>query len=142
MRYWDTSGIVALLVDEAKSSSVASVHEADIEIATWWGTPVECLSALARRERDAELDPAEMRDALSRLRELSAAWTAVVPTESLRRSASRLLRVHPLRAADALQLAAAATMSDADPSRQSFVTLDNRLAAAAEREGFEVIQPG
>jgi predicted nucleic acid-binding protein len=52
-----------------------------------------------------------------------------------------LLRVHPLRAADALQLAAAIIAADSEPRSLAFVTLDDRLARAAEREGFPVVEP-
>jgi predicted nucleic acid-binding protein len=55
--------------------------------------------------------------------------------------ATRLLRVHPLRAADALQLAAAIIAAEDDPRSLPFVTLDDRLALAAEREGFPVVDP-
>ncbi len=54
----------------------------------------------------------------------------------------RLLRVHPLRAADAFQLAAAIAAADESPRSLPFVTFDSRLARAAEREGFPVIELG
>jgi len=46
-----------------------------------------------------------------------------------------------LHAADALQLAAAVAAADDSAAQLPFVTLDTRLALAAQREGFEVIQP-
>jgi predicted nucleic acid-binding protein len=46
--------------------------------------------------------------------------------------------VHILRAADALQLAAAVVVAEGLPSSLDIVTLDERLAAAARREGFTV----
>ncbi len=51
----------------------------------------------------------------------------------------RFLRVHPLRAADALQLAAAFVLADRRPSTLELVTLDDRLAVAARKEGFVVL---
>jgi hypothetical protein len=50
----------------------------------------------------------------------------------------RLLRVHPLRAGGALQLAAAIIAADFQPNALEFVTLDARQADAAEREGFRI----
>jgi hypothetical protein len=47
----------------------------------------------------------------------------------------RLLRVHPLRAAGALQLAAALEWAGAPPDGE-LVTFDERLREAAVREGF------
>lgn len=54
--------------------------------------------------------------------------------------AHRLLRVHPLRAADALQLAAATIAAERRPPTLTFVTLDDRLRAAADREGFRIVE--
>jgi len=51
-----------------------------------------------------------------------------------------LLRIHPLRAADSLQLAAALTVAEQEPSSLSFVCLDQRLAEAAIREGLPTIE--
>ena len=60
------------------------------------------------------------------------------PTDRLHALAQRMLRVHALRAADALQLAAALLASDEEPAGLEVVTLDSRLADAARREGFRV----
>ena len=56
--------------------------------------------------------------------------------------ATRLLRVQPLRAADSLQLASAIVAAEDQPQSHEFVTLDERLALAAQREGFTVLVPG
>lgn len=61
------------------------------------------------------------------------------PTNKLRSLAGRLLAVHPLRAADALQLAAALRWCEDEPGGKAFVCLDDRLRAAARREGFSPI---
>jgi predicted nucleic acid-binding protein len=104
----------------------------------WWDTPVEITSALSRRERDGGLALAEVTAAIERLRALQRAWHEVIPTDSLRSRARRLLRVHPLRAADSLQLAAALSIAGDDPASVSFVSLDRRLVDAARREGLDV----
>jgi predicted nucleic acid-binding protein len=65
-------------------------------------------------------------------------WSEVVALEPVRRQAERLVSVHPLRAADALQLGAALVATDLDPGGLEFVTLDERLATAALKEGFTV----
>lgn len=141
MRFWDSSALVALLVDELSSGPVREAHERDIAMTTWWGTEVECVSALARLEREGRLDPGELTDGVDRLDELAAGWLEVEPTSRLRQSAMRLLRVHALRAGDALQLAAAVEAAEQRPQLLPFVTLDDRLALAADREGFPVVVP-
>jgi predicted nucleic acid-binding protein len=112
--------------------------EDDPAIVTWWGTPIECVSAITRLERDQHLDAAGVREALARLRAVAETWTEVPAVPLVREQATRLLRLHPLRAADAVQLAAALVASDFEPGSLEFVTLDQRQATAAEREGFRV----
>ncbi len=76
---------------------------------------------------------------MDRLGLLAASWVEIEPVEQVRRRAIRLLRLHPLHAADALQLAAALTAADEDPQRLDVVSSDDRLSAAARREGFRVL---
>ena len=104
----------------------------------WWGTEIECVSAVARLEREDALAEPAMTAALVRLDLLAEAWNEVQPVAAVRSTARRLLRVHPLRAADALVLAAAVVAAEGVPASLDLVTLDERLAAAARREGFAV----
>jgi uncharacterized protein len=141
MRFWDSSAIVPLLVSEAASPSIQRAFERDPEIVAWWGTELECVSALVRHEREGTLQAASLLDALDRLTALSMAWREVLPVAKVRQVATRLLRVHVLRAADALQLGAAIVASEDQPATLPLVTLDERLAQAAEREGFTIVRP-
>lgn len=138
MRFWDTSAIIPMLVAEAVTRAVETIYRADPEQVVWWGTPVECMSALARLERDGALAAADVAAARARLDALASAWHEVQPTETVRRAAIRLLRVHPLRAADSLQIGAAWTAAEGRPETLGIVTFDARLRDAAEREGFAV----
>ena len=61
------------------------------------------------------------------------------PSQNLRDHALRLVAVHPLRTADALQLAAAVIWREARTANAGFACLDDRLRAAALREGFDVV---
>jgi predicted nucleic acid-binding protein len=130
---------VPLLVDEPASESLLSILRADGGLIVWWGTPVECVSALARREREGDLPVAAANTTIARLRALEPSWIEVSPSIRLRGLALRLLRTHPLRAADSLQLAAALVAAEDDPGALGFVCLDERLAIAAQREGFTVV---
>ena len=141
MRFWDTSAILPVLVEEPASGPVARELGFDRLVVVWWGTRLECLSAIARRERVGSLEHGAVATAIGRLDEIAAAWTEVEPTDRIRATAARLLRTHPLRAADSLQLAAAIIAADGAPAALPFVTLDARIALAAEREGFPVIRP-
>lgn len=139
MRYWDSSAILPLVVDEVRSADMLALIDGDPAIVTWWGSRVECVSALARLEREQSLALPNMRAAIARLEAWSREWIEVPAIDDVRTHASRLLRTHALRAADALQLASAIVASDFEPSALAFVSLDVRLSAAAEREGFPVM---
>lgn len=141
MRFWDSSAIVPLLVAEPEHAIAAAELERDPEIIAWWATPIECVSALSRLEREDAIGPEGIRAAIGRLDRLVSTWHEVQPTAAVRQRAIRLLRVHPLRAADAMQLAAAVAAAEEEPATLGFVTFDDRLADAAEREGFEVQRP-
>ena len=143
MRYWDASaGVPLLTLEEATPTTLGPLAE-DAGIVTWWGTRVECVSALARRGREGALRESDVADAIGRLDALAEGWSEVTAGEGLRRTAVRLLRAHPLRAADALQLAAAIASADGNPTTLPFLAFDDRLADAASREGFIVVgRPG
>ena len=136
MKFWDASGIVPLLVRQARTRDMEHLLAQDPAVVTWWGTLVECLSALMRLVREGRLADDDVRDAERRLHELRNGWDEVLPGEACRRTAERMLRVHALRAADALQLAAALIAADHDPSRLELVCLDQRLIEAGRKEGF------
>ena len=139
MRFWDSSALIPLLLGEAKQKRMLSLIEQDPRVAVWWGTPVEIYSAIARRERAGQLGPAEASEALLVLEALTEGWLEIQPAIQVRKTAQRLLRVHPLRAADALQLAAALSAFGGSSPSGTFVCLDDRLLDAARREGLRVL---
>ena len=139
MKFWDASAIVPLLVAESTTRSLQALANQDSDLLVWWGSQVECASALARLERGALLDVKGAASAFDRLKQLANGWHEIEPSETVRENALRFLRVHPLRAADALQLAAAFLAAERRPSTLEVVTLDERLADAARKEGFELI---
>lgn len=136
MKFWDASALVPLLVAEPTTRALQALAVRDSDMLVWWGSGVECVSALARLERDAALDGMQARAAYERLDELAHGWHEIGPSEIVRETAMRFLRVHPMRAADALQLAAAFVAAENRPSALEVVTLDDRLAEAARKEGF------
>jgi predicted nucleic acid-binding protein len=141
VRFWDTSALVPALLGEPRSSAVRDLLEEDPAITVWWATEVECASALGRAERQNVLDAVGVQIAFERLDRLVASWHEIGPNERLRRAARRLVRVHDLRAAGAMQLAAATDAAEMNPESLPFVTVDSRLADAARREGFSVLVP-
>jgi len=92
-----------------------------------------------RLERAAALDAKAVALALDRLKKLANGWHEIEPNEIVRETAMRFLRVHPLRAADALQLAAAFIAAERRPASLQVITLDERLADVDRREGFALV---
>ena len=139
MRFWDSSALLPLLIEEATGDQVRGWLGDDHGILAWWATRVEISSAIARREREGLLSVVEANAATAALQQLAGAWEEVAPSEIVRSTAQRLLRNHPLRAADSLQLAAAWIASGQEPASLEIVCLEERLNAAARREGFRVL---
>jgi predicted nucleic acid-binding protein len=140
MKFWDASAIVPLLIAQRSSVPLRAAHADDPLVLVWWATQIECASALARLDREGLLDDQGVRAAHKRLRQLAASWQEIDPSDDLRETAARLLRVHPLRAGDALQLAAAFVAASGRPSSLDVVVLDERLATAAQKEGFSIFE--
>ncbi|MEN6370757.1 MAG: PIN domain-containing protein [Armatimonadota bacterium] len=138
MKFWDTSALFVLLAVQKGSSNAAEIFNSDPEVAIWWGTPVELASAAARLKRMGEVDEADYARIFSKIGPLAQSAEEVQPSEEVRQTALRLIRVHDLRAADALQLAAALVWTRHVPAGLDFVCLDARLSIAAEKEGFSV----
>ncbi len=136
MRFWDASALTPLLVREPDTKLRESQLRADGRILVWYGTAVEIESALCRRKRDGSLSADAEVLARARLADLVAGWAEVEPLRTVRDRACRLLRVHALRSADAMQLAAALVAAGERPQGFTFLTGDVRLRGAAEAEGF------
>lgn len=141
MRFWDSSALVSLIVEQRTSRAARALYRADPAVALWALTRTEIVSALQRLRREEVLDERGTSTALARLDALVDRATEITALESVRERAERALALHPLRAADAMQLAAALVLSRDRPRHRPFVVADARLAEAARREGFDVIVP-
>lgn len=106
---------------------------------TWAWTRVEVVGAIERRVREGKLTREGRQAVLAHAANLAVKWTEIVDLTAVRKRALTLLARHPVRAADAAQLAAALFVAEDDPASLVFVCLDERLADAAEREGFTVL---
>ena len=140
MKFWGASAVVPLLIAEDSARRLLVLAAEDPAMLVWWGSEIECASALARAEREAAIDTNRAVAAFSRLAQLKAAWHEINPSDAVRETAVRFLRVHPLRAADALQLAAAFAAAEGRPASLELITLDDRLCVAARKEGFAVVE--
>jgi predicted nucleic acid-binding protein len=139
VKFWDSSAIIPLCLKEQMSETVKRLIKSDEDIVVWWVTKVECLSALSRRRREGVLGNNSELKAKAILSALSEEWSEVQPSEPVRQRAERLLAIHPLRFADAFQLAAALIWAQENPQGLEIVCLDQNLREAGHREGFTLL---
>jgi predicted nucleic acid-binding protein len=146
--YIDTSALIKVYVPEIGSVRVNALFEAQ-PLAMSALVRVEVSSALARRVREGTLT-AMQRDRLyeRHLRNEADFLVLAVTAEILDRAAD-LARTSPpgapLRALDAIHLASALVIFEAQPpedgSTGTFVTSDRQLRRAAEHAGLDVLDP-
>jgi predicted nucleic acid-binding protein len=141
MRFWDSSAVVPLLCIEEESRSMRRLYQEDNDLLVWGLTRTEAVCALCRRARDGSLSRKQFSVAKERLRSLRSDWSEIIDYDGVRERGERLLEVHSLSAADALQLGAALVAVNERTAGFVLVTLDMRLRLAAEKEGFTVV-PG
>ena len=139
MKFWDSSALLPLIIQEKNSESILDLHSKSEAILIWTLTPVEIVSALSRLERMGDLSEKSFNQALEAWNVLKEGLYVVREIEEVKQRAIRLLRTHPLKAADSMQLAAALIAFADHPQGKGFVTLDTQLAKAASKEGFEVL---
>jgi len=139
VKFWDSSAVIALCVDEPTSAAIRSLLRYDPSLVAWWSTRTECLSGLLRRAREGSISGRGLAEARAALTALADSWVEVQPSESVRSGAERLLAAHTLRAAHALQLAAALVWCGGQARGAEVVSFDGHLREAALREGFSVL---
>jgi uncharacterized protein len=139
MRFWDSSALAPLIVEEATTPTALEWLKEDPEIVIWGLTRLELVSAVERRVREGSIATSMRQPALRRIARLADDAHEVMDLAAVRTRAGRILARHALRAADAAQLGAALLVSEPDPASLTFVVLDRRLADAADREGLLVV---
>jgi hypothetical protein len=141
MKFWDSSAVLPLVVEEPPSRACRDLLRSDPVQIVWCLTVTEVTSALCRLNREGVLDDEQLSRAEVRSSRLARRWHEVESLQEVREEAARQLHLHHLRAADSLQLAAAVLASQRRPRGRGFVSLDEGLLAAAQRQGFALICP-
>ena len=141
MTFWDSSALVPLFLEEPASSSARTIARADPYFIVWTLAPVEIWGAACRRRRAGDIDETTLAAIRKRIAKRAAGWSLMPDSAALRSEVERVLHEHDLRAADALQLAAAVVAFGGAPRKRPFVCADDRLLAAARAEGFATIRP-
>lgn len=136
MNFWDSSAVTPLIIREDGSAHREGQVSRAPRMIVWFGTLAEVESAISRWRGLGEVSEEAASQARGLLLDLASVWTEVAPTNEVRARAIRLLRVHPLRPADAFQLAAALVFCEDQPQCLPFLTADHRLREVAAMEGF------
>lgn len=134
--FWDTSALVPLFVGQTSTPHAKQIFE-NYSIVIWWAAPVEIAGALARLLRMKKINSQEYSESRKLAGEMSSLWSTIRPSDSLRTRATRVVEHYDLRAADALQLAAALEWCGDQPQGRMFLTVDRRLRQAATLTGFD-----
>jgi len=138
MKFWDASAVIPLLLTEKQSDYCLQILKDDQDVLLWCLSRVEVVSAMTRRLREQSLTFGEFQSAKIRLQHILEGAYQITALEKVMNRAVRLLEVHPLRAADACQLASVLVATQEDPYRVSLICFDERLKEAAIKEGFVV----
>ncbi len=133
--FWDSSALIPLCVTEPQTAKARLLYES-YGIVAWWATQVEMMSGLTRLDRTGQIDHDRFLFGKRIAQEIARDWLSVGSTGSIAVVACSLLELHPLRAADAMQLAAALEWCEGKPQGNVFLTFDKRLREAAGLVGF------
>lgn len=146
--FFDSSALVKRYLAETGTPWVqaltapAAGHTVLIARITW----VEILCALARRQREGALQAEAITQAIAAFRyDLDMQYQVVELLPDLAEAAGQLARDHPLRAYDAVQLAAAlrvqADLTRVQAAPLTFVCADERLLTIACAAGLLTANP-
>jgi predicted nucleic acid-binding protein len=128
-----------LIFEETNSDTATGLLRDDSDMSVWWGIWAECSVAISRLKHVGWLDEDGEERARAVLDLLAEIWTEMRPTDDLRLLAALLSKDHPLKTADALQLAAVLRWCEGHATGTAFVCLDDRLRRAARSEGFSAM---
>lgn len=140
MLYFDASALAKRYVHEPETAAVRRLLARGVP-ATSRLSEIEVASAVARRSREGRLSAANRDRVLAQLREDVATMYVVELSREVADIACSLLRRHPLRGADAIQLASCVHLAGQMEASPEIVVYDVELARAARAEGVAVLNP-
>jgi predicted nucleic acid-binding protein len=133
--FLDTSALVKRYVAEAGSPLVRGLFARRRMVAVSRIAFAEVAAAAARRRREGALSAHQHARLLDRLEADFSSFVVVEVRQATLGAVPGLCARHPLRAYDAVQLAAALTLRRASPA-VDFWTTDHALGRAARAEGL------
>jgi len=144
----DTSALVKRYIAERGSQWVKALTDSQtgnkiiLARITW----VEMLSAFSRLKRESAIDENVFSTALQALKfDWDIQYQVVEFDKAMAEQAGELVKKHPLRAYDSVQMASALKIhqiyAKAAPGLFMFVSADDRLLTVAKNEGLQIENP-
>lgn len=133
--YFETSGLVKLLIEEPGSTVAAALWDAAESVFSSRLAYPEARAALAAARRGGRLSGEQLSNAKASLERRFATIAVVEVTSEIARLGGERAEAHALRGYDALHLASALIIPPAD---LVMVTWDKDLAGAAEAAGLTI----
>ena len=137
-RYYDASALVKRYVRETGSNAVRRLLASGVAASSRL-SEVEISSGIARRTREGTLTIRQRDRMLTVLQRDMPALAIVEIVPEVTAEARALLLRHPLRAADAIQLASCLYLQRQLAQPVPFVAFDRRLLDAARAEAVEIV---
>lgn len=136
-RFLDSSAIVTAYASDAGIDRKRELLSGRVTVSRL--TEVETVSGLVRLARENSLRARSRDVAITEFLGDFARWHIIELLPEITAGAREMLKRHPLRAGDAIQLASGLSVNaGVAGALDSFVTFDRRLADAARREGLHV----
>ncbi len=136
--YFDTSAVIPLIIDEPNSGSCERLWNEATRVVSVRLLYAEARAALARAFPLGRLTRSGLISAVELLDSLTTEIDCIEISDSLVRRAGALAQEQELRGYDAVHLAAAEVIADADTI---FASGDHQLIAAASSLGLAVANP-
>lgn len=135
--YWDTSALLALIFDEARSDDVRrlALKKGALPGYTSFFSFIEMESAYSRRMSEGTLKNAQLPELRLKAQKLESALGLLWSDDETLRDARHLVLEQGLRPGDALQLASARLLLRNNVGA-AFVCLDEKLNHAAQAVGL------
>jgi predicted nucleic acid-binding protein len=139
--YLDTSALVKLYFWEPFSDEILSKWQCAAQIVASSVAYAETMASIYRKNREGDLEDSLIREVVDSFHRDWSSLIRVEVTDELNVYIDRAIKRYPLRGFDLVHLASAMVIRERLPEDFVFACFDDRLARAAQSEGFETFPP-
>ncbi|MDO9528208.1 MAG: type II toxin-antitoxin system VapC family toxin [Syntrophales bacterium] len=139
--YLDTSALVKRYFREPYSDDVLSRWKSATQIVTSFVAYAETMASICRKKLESDFGDTLIRKIVGTFHQDWESFIRVEVNGNLNEYIDRVVGKYPLRGFDAIHLASAMVIHERLPQDFIFACFDDRLARAAQSEGFETFPP-